>query len=257
MKVQNTITLIISKNYGRPLSFSLPAWRFYVLGVVSVLLLGAMVAFSFLYLLSYPRIRQMEREDRQLRKERDALREQISSTNLGALEAKERAYVARFAKPAPSGGDTPQMEAALASSDDLYQPPIRVDSFTTRVTTRSVEVAFRLVNDSDANNHGGYLYAIFENDDKTPTQYVPSPSVNVNGEGFPQSYKYGIRFTRIRNAVTFRRRVKRTSRDEYFTHVTLFLFSVRGGLMLRERYELEKDLFFKDHPAVRTQQANA
>jgi len=67
-------------------------------------------------------------------------------------------------------------------------------------------------------------------------------------------YKLGIRFTRIRDSVMFRRKVRRSSDDEYFTHVSLYLFSVRGGLLLRERFELERDLFFKDQPVIRTQQ---
>ncbi len=252
MKVQNTITFIISRNYGRALSASLPAWAVVLAGVVAVVLLVGMLTLSFLYVASYTRFRQVEQERRELLRERDALREQIHSANQGALERKERLFLARFepAEGAEGGAGGSELSSYL---EDLYQPPIVVASLTTRVTHRTIEVAFRLVNQGDENNRGGFLYAIFENDDRDPTEYQPSPAVKTNAEGFPQTYKSGVRFTRIRNAVTFRRRVRRGSEEEYFTHVTLYLFSVRGGLLIKERFELDRELFSQDQPAVRTQ----
>ncbi len=252
MKVQNTITFIVSRNYGRPLSFSLPAWRVYAGGTLAVLLLGAMVVLSVMYLLSYSRMQRIEQEHHELIEERDALREQILSANQAAFERKEN----RLALEAGPAGDEAQ-QARLAGwvnyADELYQPPIRVSSYTARVNGRTVEVSFRLVNQGEpANNRGGFLFAIFANEDESPARYVPTPAVKTNEEGFPQTYKSGIRFTRIRDAVTFRRRIRRPSREDYFTHVTLFLFSVRGGLLLKERYELDRDLFLQDEPAVQT-----
>lgn len=254
MRVQNTVTFIISKNYGRPLSLSLPMWRVYVGGAVLSVLLVALCTLSVLYVFTYQRVRQMEDETQRLREERDALREQVLSANQEAYEAKERAFFASKQTPGVHRV-TDEEDYTLHFGDELYQPPIRVSAYTTRVTGRTVEVSFRLENQGDpANNRGGFLFAIFENDDKSPVQYVATPSVNTNNDGFPETYKAGIRFTRIRDAVTFRRKVRRQSDDEYFTHVSLYLFSVRGGLLLRERFELERDLFFKDQPVVRTQQ---
>ena len=254
MRVQNTVTFIISKNYGRPLSWSLPVWRVYVGGVAVAGLLLVLALLSVMYIFSYQRVRQMEDETRRLRQERNALRDKILSANQEAFEAKERAFLAR-ARQGTQAPATAQEDYTLHFGDETYQPPIRISAFTTRVDGRSVEVSFRLENQGDAsNNRGGFLFAIFENDDKNPVQYVATPSVNTNPDGFPETYKLGIRFTRIRDAVTFRRKVRRTSDDEYFTHVSLYLFSTRGGLLLRERFELERDLFFKDQPVSRTQQ---
>jgi type II secretory pathway pseudopilin PulG len=254
MRVQDTVTFIISKNYGRPLSWSLPVWRVYVGGVALAFLLLLLALLSVLYVFSYQRVRQMEDETQRLRQERNALREKILSANQEAFEAKERAFLAR----AQDSGATPvaaQEDFTTHFGDEQYQPPVRISAFTTRVDGRSVEVSFRLENQGDgSNNRGGFLFAIFENDDKNPVQYVATPSVNTNPDGFPETYKLGIRFTRIRDAVTFRRKVRRQSDEEYFTHVSLYLFSVRGGLLLRERFELERDLFFKDQPVSRTQQ---
>jgi type II secretory pathway pseudopilin PulG len=254
MRVQDTITFIISKNYGRPLSWSLPVWRVYVGGVAVGLLLVLLAILSVLYLFSYQRVREMEHETEKLRQERNALREQILSANQEAFEGKEHAYLAH-GQDAGAAAKQVREDYTLHFGDELYQPPIRVTAFTTRVSGRTVEVSFQLQNQGDpSNNRGGYLFAIFENDDKNPVQFVSTPSVNTNADGFPETYKLGIRFTRIRDAVTFRRKVRRQSDEDYFTHVSLYLFSVRGGLLLRERFELERDLFFKDQPVVRTQQ---
>lgn len=254
MRVQNTVTFIISKNYGRPLSVSVPVWGVYAGGTALVLLLALLVAMSALYLLTYQRVRQMEHETEQLRRQRDALREQVLSANQEAYEARERAFLVRGREP----GETPEPEHedyTLHFGDELYEPPIRVTAYSVRVTRRTVEVSFRLKNQGDpSNNRGGFLFAIFENDEAAPTEYEATPTVKTNPEGFPEAYKMGIRFTRIRDAVTFRRKLRRHSDDEFYTHVTLYLFSVRGGLLLRERFELERDLFFKEQPVVRTQQ---
>ncbi len=207
---------------------------------------------SLLYAFTYQRVRQMEQDANELRRERDALREQAHSANQEAYEAREQAFLAALR----GGGDTAgggEQGSGLWFGDEQYQPPIRVASYTMRVNGRTVEVGFRLVNQGASdNNRGGFLFAIFENSEATPIAYRATPRVNTNEDGFPQTYKSGIRFTRIRNAVTFRRKVRRTSTEEFFTHVTLFLFSVRGGLLLKERYELERDLFYKDQPVVRT-----
>ncbi|HKJ00657.1 MAG TPA: hypothetical protein VKB51_19470 [bacterium] len=257
MRVQDTITFIISKNYGRPLSWNVPVWRVYVGGVLVGLLVVVLAVLSVLYVFSFQRVQEMEHETEKLRQERNALREQILSANQEAFEAKEHAFLARASNKSARPTQVRE-DYTLHFGDALYQPPIRVTAFTTRVSGRTIEVSFRLQNQGDpSNNRGGYLFAIFENDDKNPIQFVTSPSVNTNTDGFPETYKLGIRFTRIRDAVTFRRKVRRQSDEEYFTHVTLYLFSPRGGLLLRERFELERDLFFKDHPTVHTQQVTS
>lgn len=253
MRVQNTITVIVSKNYGHPLSLSLPVWRVYVglTGLAALLVL--LLVLSVAYVFTYQHVRRMEHETDELRKERDALREQVLSANREAFEAKEQAFLARL-----QGGGAGQERAnavSLRYAEEQYTPPVRVTAYTLRVNRRTVEVTFQLVNQGDAaNNRGGFLYAIFENDDRTPVRYVPSPTVVTNSDGFPETYKMGVRFTRIRDTVDFRRKVRRDSDEAYFTHVTLYLFSVRGGLLLRERFELERDLFLKDQPAARTHQ---
>lgn len=254
MTVHDSITFIISKNYGRPLSWSMPVWRVYAGGAVCMVLIVVLTAFSVMYVLTYRRVQQMESDRQQLREERDALQEQLLSASQAAYEAKESAFAARMRQGTGDSGKAP-LAASARRGEELYEPPIRVVSLTTRVRAKIVEVSFRLKNQGDpSSNRGGFLFAIFENDEREPAHFIATPTVNTNAEGFPQTYKSGIRFTRIRDAVTFRRRVRRQSTQAYFTHVTLYLFSVRGGLLLKERYELERDLFDQDQPASRTQQ---
>lgn len=252
MKAQNTITLIVSKNYGPPLSLSIPVWRFYSGLILICALVAGLSVLGVVFLITQPRIKQIEEENHNLRQERDILREKITTSYLEQYETKAIRFLAG---PKARGSQKEDEGRELGVFlGEIYEPPIRVDSYSMRVNLRNVEVSFRLVNQgSDKNNRGGFLFAIFENEENSPVRYLSTPKVNINEDGFPQTYKSGIRFTRISRAVTFRRRIKRTAADEMYTHVTLFLFSVRGGLLLKERYELDRDLFFKEKSAQKTQ----
>ena len=250
MRMKDTVTFIISRNYGRSLSLSLPALHVYIGGIAAGVLLLVMLLLSLMYLVSYPRIRTIESDYENLRKERDALREQILSANQDAWEAREAAWRAKLEKK----DEQKPEEVAGQDGEGQYQRPLRVESLTTRVNGSLVEVAFRLENEGSENNKGGYLYVIFENNEREPVAYNATPAVATNEEGFPQTYKLGIRFARFHDAATFRRMIRRENGSEYYTHVTLYLFTVRGGLMLKERFELDRELFLQDRPVVRTQQ---
>lgn len=254
MKVQNTITFIVSRNYGHPLSFSLPVWRLYVAGCAFLVLAAGMILLSSMYILSSSGFHQLERDYQKLQEERDSLREQVTSIHLRLFQAKEELLLAGLNQgAAPEVG----IEGDGGYGSDLYVPPMRIDSYTTRVNGKSVEISFRVVHQGDAKNtSGGFLFAIFENEEKTPSTFVATPRVKTNEEGFPQTYKSGTYFGRVKRAATLRRRLKRKSLEEFFTHVTLYMFSVRGGLMLKERYPLDKDLFFKKVPVTKTQKTS-
>ncbi|MCZ6473979.1 MAG: hypothetical protein O6934_11115, partial [SAR324 cluster bacterium] len=81
MKAQNTLTFIISRNYGHPISLSLPVWRVYLGALLLAGLLAGMLLMSVLFLGTYPRLLMLERERDELKSERDALREQVLSAN--------------------------------------------------------------------------------------------------------------------------------------------------------------------------------
>lgn len=242
MKVQQTFTFIVSRNFGHPITWNIQAWRVYVGGALALALLLAMAVLSSLYLLSFPRLHDLERERQELELERDALRDELHAQSQAYYEAKEEAW---------GGVTVVQSASALRAEPDpaaldetQYMPPIRVDSFTARATARSVEAAFRIVSQGDpSRNRGGFLFAIFEDHSVNPPRYVASPHVDVNEEGFPQLYKTGIRYSRVRHAQTYRRSVTKSSPDETFTHCTVYLFSLRGGLVVKERYALDPELF--------------
>jgi hypothetical protein len=251
MRISKTYTFIVSRNFGHPLALSLSAWRVHALLALGGLLLAAMTGLSALYLIRYPHWQQIERERRQFERERDALMEQIAAANQDAYDEKlnPAAQASLPAEAQSPGGEL----AARAGDDDRYSPPVRISQVITRVDPRAVTVAFRMIGQTDdARNRGGYLFAIFENQEKAPPAYEPTPSVRVNEEGFPQTYKLGIRFPRLRGATTYQRSIRRESPEETFTHVTLYLFSLRGGLLLKERFELDKAAFSKPAPELQT-----
>ena len=242
MKAQNTLTFIISRNYGHPISFSLPVWRVYLGGVVLVVLVAVMFLMSVLFLGAYPHMLNLERERDGLKIERDALRGQILSANQKFYDSKEVGVVAAPVDNSRRGRE-PFDDPDESKAGD-YIPPIKIASIKTLVDTKTVEVVFRLVRQVDpAHSKGGFLIAVFENNDARPSRFAPSPAVDVNAEGFPATYKVGVRFPRVRNAVTYRRKIRRRSPDDYYTHVTLYLFSLRGGLLVKDRFELQRELF--------------
>lgn len=244
MKVSKTFTFIVSRNYGHPLTWNVDAWRVYVAATLAVVLLAAMVVFSAAFLIHYPRLQELERHVQDLEEEREVLLDRLHSARQEAFRDK----VAQWHEDpeSPAGSEDEPYYAGTAIAEDLqYVPPLRIGAFDARVYRSRVEASFRLVRQGDPQRqHGGFLFAVFENRDAEPSRYVASPKVEVNERGFPQYYKAGIRFSRIRHAQTYRRRVYLDGNDEYYTHVTVYLFSLRGGLLVRERYRLERDLFF-------------
>ncbi|MEE8433570.1 MAG: hypothetical protein V3S64_02165 [bacterium] len=250
MKVRNTITFIISKNYGPSLSLSLPLWLVYLSGLVMMGIVVSLAGLSLMFLLSIPRIQQLELETRKLKEEVETLRDQLLSANQKAFDRKRVVFTKRRRK-SPRFAIKPPVRGTGISGDGLYQPPYRVVSYTMRLNGKRMELRLNLESVlPPENNAGGFVFAILENQDKNPVQYLSSPPVETNPEGFPLTYKSGAPFYRARRKMNFRRRMRRKSVQDYFTHVTLYLFSVRGGLMLKERYKLNQDMFFDSKPVV-------
>jgi hypothetical protein len=241
MKVQHTFTFIVSRNFGHPITWNVQAWRVYVGASLAAVLLLAMTVLSSLYLLTFTSVRDLERERQELELERDALRDEVHAQSQAHFESKDEAWSGAIVAERDEHSERP---SPAALDETLYTPPLRIDSFSARAANHSVEAAFRIVSQGDpSRNGGGFLFAIFENLNEAPPRFVASPTVDVNEEGFPQLYKSGIRFSRVRNAQTYRRSVNIRGSGESFTHVTVYLFSLRGGLLAKERYPLDPGLF--------------
>ena len=241
MKVQQTFTFIVSRNFGHPITWNVRSWRVYVVGFLVAALLLAMTVLSSLYLLTFSRVQDLERERLELELELDALRGEVHAQSQANFDAKDQAWSGSALAESDARSERP---SPVALDETLYTPPLRIDSFTARVSRSAVEAAFRIVSQGDpSRNGGGFLFAIFENLNDQPPRFVASPPVDVNEEGFPQLYKSGIRFSRVRNAQTYRRSVAMRAAGESFTHVTVYLFSLRGGLLAKERYALDPELF--------------
>lgn len=241
MKVQQTFTFIVSRNFGHPITWNVQAWRVYVGACLAALLLLAMTVLSSLYLLTFARVQDLERERLELELERDALRDEVHAQSQANFDAKDQAWTGATAAETGAPSERP---SPAGLDESLYTPPLRIDSFAARASRTSIEAAFRIVSQGDpSRNGGGFLFAIFENLNESPPRYVASPPVDVNDEGFPQLYKSGIRFSRVRNAQTYRRTASIRGPGVNFTHVTVYLFSLRGGLLAKERYALDPELF--------------
>lgn len=247
MKVQRTYTLIISRNYGHPLTLSMPSWKAYLWGMFLILVVLAMMVLSLLYLVSYTSTRELEDENRQLKEERDQLQGQLLS--LYQQEYENR--LEYFASLRQQGASTSSAQVVAATlGQEVYQSPVALGSTTAKMNRSSLEVAFRLVAGANtARVEGGFLFAIFENNQagEGEQRYYPEPEVDTGPDGFPVLYKGGLILPRFNQALTFRRRVRMNNETPEFSHVTLYLFSRRGGLIIQQRMKLPEALYEADN----------
>jgi type II secretory pathway pseudopilin PulG len=242
MKVHNVLTFIVTHNYGRPHTLSLPAWKVYAGAAGAAAALAVLTVLSLAFLATFPRWRDAEHSVRQLRLERDALREQILAINQDALEVKEKRLVVQAGDD--EGTDDPGGAPAAAGVPERYTEPLRITSLAAKVNQSALEVSFLLISqDRGRGNRGGYLFTVLENQDQKPPLYQTGPGVQVNDAGFPEAYKEGLIFPHVAHTLAFRRKIKLDAPGAVFTHVTVYLFSPRGGLIAKERFPLERALF--------------
>lgn len=242
MKPNDTVTLIVTRNYGRPHTLSLPTWKVYAGGVVTATVAGVLMLLGLAFLVFYPYYQQTRDDLRDLERERDALRQQVLSANQESFHAKERGNA-----PEETAQTDPKVQdvvPASMSAAEAYAPPVRIGGLSTRLTRNHLEFSFQLLSsDKGRSNRGGFLFTVFENQDQTPPTFLVSPTASINDQGFPQFYKEGLIFPPVRDSVNIRRSIRLDSPDTYFTHVTVYLFSPRGGLIAKERFQLDRSVF--------------
>ena len=254
MRVQNTFTLILSKNYGPPVRWHTAVWRVYLAVSVAALVASLLLLLSFLYLVTYPRLRSQQQELEQLRQENSGLMQQIGAVNSEAYLRKQSRYALQLPQDFSDGAEALSASITLSGDEDSYVPPFRVSSLTVKIDRRKVEAAFDVVRWAEKSRvRGGYLFIVFENRDAQPRTFATSARGDLNAEGFPQFYKTGRLVTRIRNTATFREKVDRGGAEGYYTHVSLYLFSFRGALLVRERFSLDNSWFQGVEPVTFTQ----
>ncbi|HEX7926642.1 MAG TPA: hypothetical protein VF678_03560 [bacterium] len=245
MKPNDTVTLIVTRNYGRPHTWSLPTWKVYAGSVAGATLVGLLMLLGLAFLVLYPSYQQQRHNLQELERERDALRQQVLSANQENYHAKEQGSTA---EETASASAQPQDVIPTSMADaEAYLPPLRIGGLNTRVTRNHLEFSFQLTStDKGRGNRGGFVFTVFENQDVQPTQYLITPTASINEGGFPQFYKEGLIFPFVRDTVSIRRSVKLDTPDTYFTHVTIYLFSPRGGLIAKERFTLDRTVFQQD-----------
>jgi len=93
---------------------------------------------------------------------------------------------------------------------------------------------------------GGYLCITMVNKDQFPVVYTSATGGDLGAEGFPVSYKSGVQF--YVGPDKWRRvkyKYKLAAKDEYYTHMTLFLYSYRGTLLHKRSVPIKKEIFFE------------
>ena len=216
MKLSDSITLMVYLHLGRSFYWSVPLWRLLLWGGMLALFLIFLLVGSIGYLFVYGRLHET--------KGRLAdLEQQIQTLEQRAFLANKRAWELRLTSPTSL---TQQQ-----SSDEGYQPPLLLKSASAWVSRSSVELEFILAlrQPGEYPQLSGTLIAVLANEDVVPAHYIALPKSEVNARGFPLNRFAGAYFYQARREVRFRRKLNLTVDEDYFTQVSLFVFSLRGG----------------------------
>ncbi len=239
--MQKVITLIISRNYGPSLSFNIKLSRLVVVSSLLVGMLGVLVYLALSDLVHSSQNQTLEQEIEHLRQEHKRLQKQIHATSQRAYEQKIQAFYAVPKRPLKTRTRSTRLNTPI--SPENYQAPILVAQATARANRRRFEVVFKLQSAPNTRwRAGGYLFAVFTNSENQPPTHVSSPQAKINFAGFPQYYKYGAYVPPFQRSLLVRRAVHRKNQQR-FTHLTLYVFSGHGGLVLRENFVLDPGLF--------------
>lgn len=216
-------TLIFSQEHGPAISTTFSVWVLILFGF-ALLLFPIPVG----VLLSMP----AHWRAAALQHELDAAQQELHSLRQELAAWREQAYESRLNKAALA---STKSSASPDVAENEFVPFLEIASASVRTNKNAIEVTFALRGVSQE-PRSGWLFAVFSAERSAERQYFASPQVEVNAEGFPRNYKQGAYYRRLDSLKTFRRRISRNA--SAYTHVTLYAFSFRGGLLLREAFEI-------------------
>ncbi|MDH4225815.1 MAG: hypothetical protein OEW12_09235 [Deltaproteobacteria bacterium] len=243
MKVPSTYTFILSRNFGQPVTIQLAAWRVYTGLALGGLLLGGMMLFTMLFFFQYPRLKHLEQKVDTLQKDQAELRQQLLSRDMRYFHGKEMLAARMFRNPGHVQESTVQLAALGQTEAEDYQLPVAINNISARVDGLNVWVSCKLAAQGKSGSQGGYLFFILERQDGDFPVFLSTSRGEINERGFPEHYKTGTPFYLMRRIQTFEGRVKRKTGTEYFTHLSVYLFSIRGALLAKDRIELDPSMF--------------
>ncbi len=249
MNWRKLITLIISVDEGRSFYWSLPCWRLLLWASMGAFCLGLLLFVSIDYLFAHGRLNNLQAQLADITKQAQAFEKRL-------FFADKRNFESSYSPPAVEG-------------DEDYQLPLSLKSARAWVGSNTVELDFVLQLRSTGSSYGGdslsnvpsplsgTMVAVLANEDETPVQYLSIPRMNVTERGFPSNRFAGIHFYQVRRKLHFRRRVSLSVNRDYFTHVLLYVFSSRGGIIWHQRFKMEREWFARPiehepHPLVST-----
>jgi hypothetical protein len=110
----------------------------------------------------------------------------------------------------------------------------------------NLKIRVKLKNRSVPDNTvGGYLVITLINKDLSPVKYVSATGGPLGELGFPVNFKSGRQYY-LRNkagTVYITQTYDLHKKGEYYTDVSLFVFSYKGSLLTRKSITLKKNLF--------------
>ncbi len=249
-KVHYTITIL--RNYGSPVSFTLERKKVW-LALIALLSLSVLLVFMVSdYLV-------LSARQKTLRLSMQAQGKKIIALNHHLQEIEK----ARLAKANQSPLQDGSLEESLTQQEEVDttglwigggSESVKVESLDLEIPKTLVElhgdrlsIYVRIQNISvPPQDIGGYIFVSLINKDVAPITYTAVTGGKLGKDGFPESYKSGNQFFIGPNK--FRKvalHYKLSTKEEFYTDMTIFLYSYRGTLLHKKTLPLDKKLFLE------------
>lgn len=246
-------TITIIRNIGIPISFTVKKWKLFAL----LFLLGGTLLFTTYFSVSYIFV-GMERnrlfsELNEAQKKIEVVFNELSRTShekytglgetIGQKRAKVRAALTKQPEIVTKEILT-QTTSHLTKEDVADNFAMAMDDFKFWRKRNVLYFSVLLKNISKPLQVvGGYITVTLSNEDVSPSIYVGLHGEELGKNGYPSNYKSGGQYYLTSRQRTKKFKYSLKNSKESYSDVEFFLYSYRGRLVARQRFELDKELF--------------
>ena len=258
---QDFYTITIIKNIGVPISFTIKKWKLLGLAILFGSSLLFTSYFTLLYLFSGSERNELSRGLEETQKKVDLLISELSEQNqekftgsgdtIQEKREKVRASLVRLAEFSPVKILT-QKTSHLTVDDIKDNIALEITEFTAWRKRNAIYFSTLLKNTSiPLSAVGGYVAVTLQNEDVDPPVFVGIHGERLGKNGYPSNYKKGGQYylTRRQGRKQFKFILK--TPDEYYTNAEFFLYSYKGRLITRRKFDLAKTIFTEDNTQIR------
>ena len=247
-------TIMIVRNIGIPISFTVKPAKVLFFLIVFLLLFSILVYASISYLLLHANSKNLNLALKESQKKVTVLSEQISKLDhdryWGSEEVKSEESVtvksAILSQPRFSTEGIWVTDKSTLSEEDLLEgtTSAEIERFDASVAGDDLNILIKLLNTSNPIQRiGGYIGITLRNSGHSPPLFKSISKGAIGEDGYPASYKTGRQYLIKRRSSTKRFKFTLTEVNEYYTDAIVFLYSYKGRLLGRQVFEIKKEIF--------------